>query len=310
MTIYRCDRSVTCFLLGLLLAAFAAQVTAAELRVAVFDVEISPPIGSPVAYAPTRKIVDPLSARGIVLLGADRPIVLCTVDFIGIGNGGNLAWREALAEAADTTADRVTVHTLHQHDAPRCDFSAIELLASRNLASKHFDDDYLRETIVRTAARIRAAIPRSQPLTHLGIGSAKVVQVASNRRLLGDDGKVKLMRWSKSSNADAIAAPEGVIDPLLRTVAMFNGESLVAVLTYYATHPQSYYGQGDVTCEFVGLARNARQQALGGPLHVHFGGAGGNVAAGKYNDGSTGRRPILAERMETGMRAAWQNIER
>ena len=310
MTIYRCDRSVTCFLLGLLLAAFAAQVTAAELRVAVFDVEISPPIGSPVAYAPTRKIVDPLSARGIALLGADRPIVLCTVDFIGIGNGGNLAWREALAEAADTTADRVTVHTLHQHDAPRCDFSAIELLASRNLASKHFDDDYLRETIVRTAARIRAAIPRSQPLTHLGIGSAKVVQVASNRRLLGDDGKVKLMRWSKSSNADAIAAPEGVIDPLLRTVAMFNGESLVAVLTYYATHPQSYYGQGDVTCEFVGLARNARQQALGGPLHVHFGGAGGNVAAGKYNDGSTGRRPILAERMETGMRAAWQNIER
>jgi hypothetical protein len=118
------------------------------------------------------------------------------------------------------------------------------------------------------------------------------------------------MRWSKSSNADAIAAPEGVIDPLLRTVAMFNGEQLVAVLTYYATHPQSYYGQGDVTCEFVGLARNARQRALGGSLHVHFGGAGGNVAAGKYNDGSTGRRPILAERMEAGMRAAWKNVKR
>jgi hypothetical protein len=302
-------------LIGLLLVVSSvpicsADVTAAELRIAVFDVDVSPPIGSPVAYAPTRKIVDPLSARGIVLLGAGRPIVLCAVDYIGIGNSGNSAWREALAEAADTTADRVTVHTLHQHDTPRCDFSALELLASRDSASKHFDNDYLRQTIVRVAVGVRTAIPQSQPLTHLGIGSAKVVQVASNRRLLGDDGRVKLMRWSKSSNADAIAAPEGVIDPLLRTVALFNGESPLAVLTYYATHPQSYYGQGDVTCEFVGLARNARQRALGGPLHVHFNGAGGNVAAGKYNDGSTGRRPILAARMEAGMRAAWQDIKR
>jgi len=109
VTITRCDRSVNLVLMVLLLAAssasvYSAQVTAAELRIAVFDVDVSPPIGSPVAYAPTRKIVDPLSARGIVLLGAGRPIVLCAVDYIGIANGGNLAWREALAEAAETTS--------------------------------------------------------------------------------------------------------------------------------------------------------------------------------------------------------------
>jgi len=96
----------------------------------------------------------------------------------------------------------------------------------------------------------------------------------------------------------------------MKLISFWNGDKPVAALSYYATHPQSYYGQGDVTCEFVGLARNARQRALGGPLHVHFCGAGGNVAAGKYNDGSTGRRPILAARMEAGMRAAWKNIKR
>jgi len=280
------------------------------LRIATFDVDVSPPIGSPVAYAPTRKILDPISARGIVLLGAEAPIVLCAVDYIGIGNGGHAAWRTALAEAAGTTADRVAVHTLHQHDTPRCDFSAMKLLAERNLAAKHFDEAYLRATIERVAERVRGEIMQSQRLTHLGIGRATVEKVASNRRLLGGDGRVKLMRWSKSKNADAIAAPEGVIDPLLRTVAMFSDDQPVAVLTYYATHPQSYYGQGDVSCEFVGLARNARQKELDGTLHIHFSGAGGNVAAGKYNDGSAGRRPVLAERLETAMQTAWRDMHR
>src|SRR5688572_31830790 len=63
-------------------------------RVGVFRVDVSPPLGSPVAYAPARKIEDPLSARGIVLVGAGQPIVLCAVDAIGIGNEGFDQWRE------------------------------------------------------------------------------------------------------------------------------------------------------------------------------------------------------------------------
>src|SRR5690606_16969250 len=70
-----------------------------ELRVGTFDVDVTPPIGSPVAYAPTRKIDDPISARGVVLLGAGQPIVLCAVDYLGISNSGYDRWRETLAEA-------------------------------------------------------------------------------------------------------------------------------------------------------------------------------------------------------------------
>src|SRR5690606_32310572 len=104
------------------IALFAVQFLAAPvsgdepsgLRIAVFQVDATPPIGSPVAYAPTRKVEDPLSARGIVLLGVDRPIVLCAVDWLGIGNDGHQIFREKLAQAAETTVDRVTVHALHQ----------------------------------------------------------------------------------------------------------------------------------------------------------------------------------------------------
>jgi hypothetical protein len=113
-----------------------AQSSPGVLKVAVFQADATPPLGSPVAYAPARKIEDPLSARGIVLLGAGKPIVLCAVDWIGIGNGGHDAWRESLAQAAGTSMNRVTVHVLHQHDGVRCDFTAEELLVPHGLGDK------------------------------------------------------------------------------------------------------------------------------------------------------------------------------
>jgi len=299
-----------CFIPSLIVAAIACSALPAAgeepVRIATFNVSATPPLGSPVAYAPARKIEDPLSARGLVLLTKDKPIVLCAVDWIGIGNGGQDVWREKLAQAAGTTVDRVTVHALHQHDGPRCDFTAEQLLADRNLGGKSFDAPFARETIERTAQAIRAALKNSTPVTHLGVGSAKVEKVASNRRILGPDNKVKIIRYSKSTNPEAIAAPEGVIDPYIRLVSFWDRDKPLAVLSYYATHPQSYYGKGDVTAEFVGLARAQREKDLPGVAYIHFNGAGGNVAAGKYNDGSEKMRPILAERLATGMKQAWE----
>jgi hypothetical protein len=81
-------------------------------------------------------------------------------------------------------------------------------------------------------------------------------------------------------------------------------------MTYYTTHPQSYYGDGDVTCEFIGIARNAREKETGGIPHIHFNGASGNIAAGKYNDGSKAMRPVLANRVETAMHEAWEQTKK
>ncbi|MBL8223237.1 MAG: hypothetical protein JNL62_28640, partial [Bryobacterales bacterium] len=149
----------------------------------------TPPLGSPVAYAPARSIEDPLSARGIVLLGIDKPIVLCAVDWIGIANGGHDAWRESLAKAVGTTSDRVAVHALHQHDALRCDFTAEELAAAQGLAGKRFDVPFVRAVIAAAAAAAGKAAQESEPVTHLGVGEARVEKVASNRRILGPDGR-------------------------------------------------------------------------------------------------------------------------
>lgn len=320
--------------LSCVLCQAAEPAQARSLRISVFQVDATPPLGTPVAYTLARSITDPLSARGVVLLGAGQPIVLCAVDWIAISNGGHDVWRQSLARAVDTTPDRVAVHVLHQHDGVRCDFTAEELLAAQGLGGKRFDVLFVRNTIAAAAQAARASLDKAQRVTHLGVGSARVDKVASNRRILGPDGRVTISRSSSyripepilsrlkeeanrqgydlsaSRVEEALAAPEGVIDPLLRMLTFFDDERPLVSLSYYATHPQSHFGKGDVTAEFVGLARTKHEQSHPGTSLVHFNGASGNVAAGKYNDGSPELRVVLTDRMADGMQRAWQETKR
>ncbi|HJO54417.1 MAG TPA: hypothetical protein QF373_07935, partial [Verrucomicrobiota bacterium] len=107
------------------------------VRIASFRTDVTPPLGSALCNGgvkPASEIIQPLTAIGLVLVVPKQdPIVLCAVDWTGIGNDSNKAWRAALAKAAGTTTDRVAIHTLHQHDAPGCDFTAVRLLADYGL---------------------------------------------------------------------------------------------------------------------------------------------------------------------------------
>lgn len=280
-----------------------------ELRVGYFDVDATPPLGSALAYSPTRSVVETLRCRGVVLLGSGKPIVMCSVDWLGIGNESNAVFRERLAVAAGTTPARVAVHTIHQHDAPWSDFSADSLAREHSATGIIFDSGFSRIVLDRAVEALRRAVDTAQDVTHLSVGQGRVEKVASNRRILGPDGRVKAVRWTATKDPAVRAEPEGVIDPFVRSISFFRGEERLVVLTYYASHPQSYYGNGDVNPDFPGMARNARQRATGVP-HVHFCGAGGNIGAGKYNDGSPENRPILTQRLEDGMRQAMESEKR
>lgn len=280
------------------------------LRLATFQIDATPPLGSPLCNGnvkPAMKIVSPLTARGVVLLGADEPIVLCAFDWVGIGNESYDAFRMALAKAVGTVADRVALHTLHQHDAPGSDFATERLLAEHGLAGQYSNPDFDAQVMDRLATAAKQSLSKTRTVTHIGLGSAKVEKVASNRRILGSNGRVAIQRQSSGGrNPAARAAPEGTIDPLVRLVSFWSEAKPLAVTTYYATHPQSYYGQGGVNWDFVGMARATREEALPGLPHIHFDGAGGNVAAGKYNDGAKQNRPVLARRLADGMKRAWE----
>lgn len=296
--------------LCLLVLALSAIACGKNVQVVTFSADVTPPLGCPLEMGviePAREIVAPLSARGIVIIGAGKPLVLAAVDWIGIANSGHEQWRKALADAAHTTPDRVTVHTLHPHDTPGYDPDAERLLAGQGLAGRIYDIAFAGQALERVARALTGAMARPQPVTHISLGQARVQQVASNRRILGPDGKVKYVRYSSCRDPKVRAEPEGVIDPLVRSIGFWDQDRPVAVLTYYATHPQSYYGKGGVNPDFVGMARASREQAVPAAMHIHFDGAGGNVAAGKYNDGSPAMRPVLAGRLAEGMRKAWES---
>lgn len=281
------------------------------LRVATFDVDATPPVGSMLAYDPVTNRWDlGLRARGIVLLGAGQPIVLCAVDWIGIANESHDTFCKSLAEAAATSPQRVAVHTLHQHDAPDSDFSAERILKEAGLDPRQFEASFQRQMLVDLSKAVRESLPRARAVTQLGLGEARVDSVASNRRIKGPDGKVRATRYTATKDPALRAEPEGTIDPVVSLVSFWNGEQPIAVLSYYATHPQSYYRTGIPNPDFPGLARFFRQLAVPGALHVHFTGAGGNIGAGKYNDGSPENRLVLAQRLADGMRRAWESTKR
>ena len=57
---------------------------------------------------------------------------------------------------------------------------------------------------------------------------------ASTRRVLGPDGKVKYVRYSKCKIKDVVDAPEGTIDPYLRVLSFWNEDRPLVAITPHA----------------------------------------------------------------------------
>ncbi|HTN06968.1 hypothetical protein [Agriterribacter sp.] len=126
----------------------AEQVMAQPVGVSIFNVNVTPPVGSPVACAKARAIVDSLSAR---------------------------------------------------------------VMEEYGLGGISFDTAFLYDAVQHVADAVNTALKNTVPVTHLRFGEAVVQKVTSNRSILGEDGKVAITRWSKMTDAPAIAAQEGLI---------------------------------------------------------------------------------------------------
>ncbi|EAQ79193.1 hypothetical protein [Blastopirellula marina] len=295
---------------GALLAItiMASASPAQELRLATFAADASPPVGSPLAYVTTLGVTEPLSCRGIILAGK-KTMVFCTIDWLGVANQSQDDFKKAIATAVGTTPDLVLLHALHQHDAPRADHTTADILQEMNAPNQHFDEKWIQQVVRGAAEAAQAATANMRPITHYGLGEGIIEQVASNRRIVGESGKVEFTRSSATKNAKVRAMPVGLIDPMCKSISFWNNDQPLAVLTYYATHPQSYYRTGWANPDFPGMARNARQKETG-VFHLHFNGAGGNVTAGKWNDGAKENRQVLADKVTKGMKIAWEATEK
>jgi len=300
---------------GLLAGAgsLAAGLPGPKARLSVFNEDVTVPLGHPLmggGIEPAKSVADPLGARGIVLEGAGPTIVLAAVDWCEIRNEAYDRWRAELAAAAGTTADHVLIASVHQHDAPVADLRAEQILRKHHLQGSICDPEFHEQAVQRVAAAVAQARKSSRRVTQLGLGRARVDRIASNRRYLTTAGEVRYDRMSNTRDAAARAADEGTIDPWVKTLSFWDGEQPLAAISAYATHPMSAYGQGLVSSDFVGLARQRRQADDPRVQQIYFSGCSGNVTAGKYNDGAPLNRAELADRLYQGMRTAWKETRR
>jgi hypothetical protein len=284
-----------------------------EMQLTTFRADVTPPIGHPLCAGwmpPAVGMADPLHALGLVLFGEGAPVVLVALDWCEISNRSHIQWRERIAAAVGTKPDRVAVQCVHPHCTPWPDEEAQRLVSEQSGILPIMDPKWCGETIGRVAAAARIATMNPQTVTHIEFGRAKVEKVASNRRILGPDGKVKAVRWTKTLDPAVRAEPEGLIDPWLKTISFWNGGKKLAVLHYYAVHPTSYDNDSTITPDFTGLARERRSQEDGGVPHIYFTECAGNITAGKYNDGAKENRPVLTDRIYRALVESEQKTER
>ena len=296
--------------LGLLLL-FSNPAGAAEYRVATFEADITIPIGHACmggGIADAKSILDPLFAKGFVFLGGSKPVVVVALDWCQANNSSYDRWRDALAEAAGTSRGRVMLATVHQHDAPICDLRAQELLDGVGVKGSMCDAAFHEQAVRRTAAALQKSLASARRVTHVGVGQAVVEQVASNRRVAGSDGRAHWNRTSSDRQFDA--EPEGESDHFLKTISLWDGDTPVLAWSCYAVHPMSWYGRGEVSADFVGMARARRQADDPRVFQIYFTGCAGDTTAGKYNDGKAEDRPVLAERFYRAMDGAWKATRR
>ena len=275
-----------------------------DLRLATFRFDVTPPKGHSLCGGWIRPVVgvdDPLEAMGYVLLGVGKPIVVCVVDWTGLANSAHIQWRKALADAARTAIDRVAVQCVHQHNAPFACMDAQAIVQEQGDLPDIVNPVFFDRCLKNAGDAVTKSLKKTTPVTHIARGEARVEKVAANRRIIGLNGKLVSQRGSSSRKPEHHRFPEGLIDPMLKTVAFYNGNKKLVASHFYACHPMSYYGDGRVSADFCGLARRRMQKQEPDCLHIYFNGCGGNIGAGKYNNGSKEARVELTQRMFDGI---------
>jgi hypothetical protein len=299
-----CSETVMRMGIAVVLSAGSMLAASSGVRVAPFRADATPPLGAPLIWVtPAARVADPLWAKGLLIESKGKRYVLCAVDWCGIGGAVHDLIRARIAKAAGAETSAVELHVIHQHTAPYLEGDGQNRLAKEQQPPLLYPQSAIEAMADRIAVAVEKARAALQPVDSIGLGQAEVKGVASARRIRLD-GKLST-RYSTSGKDPAMAAaPDGPIDPFLKTITFAKGDKPVARLHYYATHPQTFCCEGTISADFVGAARESVEKDEAGVAQIYFTGAAGDVTVGKYNDGTVEKRKQLEERLREGIRAS------
>jgi hypothetical protein len=223
------------FRLVLLLAILFASARAAELRVGAAAVDITPPVGIPMAgYYNTRLaegMQDPLLAKAIVFEQDGTKAALVGLDLVTVSREIVQEARRLIEKASGIRGNAVMISATHSHTGP-----LLTGMSTRNSAyggDMDIAKNYSAALPQKIADAVKQAIAQLVP-AKLSIGVGQEESLPFNRRYFMKDGTVG---WNPGKLNPNIVKPAGPIDP---SVPVVYAESLdgkpLATYVNFAMH--------------------------------------------------------------------------
>jgi hypothetical protein len=289
----------------------SAMEDANALDIVTFQVDVTPPIGDPLAYVPNEQIETPIYVSGIVLDDGKTRVVWVSCDYLYICGESYDRWVEMIAKQAGTIIDNVFLHSVHQHDSIRWapEYNPKPGEEGPLVVSLEYCEKSLKDV---SEAIAKAVSGQWQYTGKLLTAETRVGGLAANRRLVDENGKFAHTRFSGKNPPALQAFSVGKIDPMLRTICFENtdGRRIVA-LHFYATHPMAAYMRKMVSTDVPGRAlRHVMENDDSIALHIYFTGCGGDITLGKYNlTGDIHAIEELGKRLGEGMLQNLRQLE-
>ncbi|MCC6422006.1 MAG: hypothetical protein IT447_00865 [Phycisphaerales bacterium] len=258
-----------------------------QVALTTFKVDVTPPVGGYLCgglhvQSVAVGVETPLYLRGVVVSANGSRYILAGIDYCYLVGRSQRRLVEALAAGAKVSADQVSLHSNHVHDAPLIDEEAHERI-ERLVGERIHDEDYFSDVLKRTTEAVENAL-KSRPREVGGIGFAShaVSQFAGTRRVLEPDGSCKI-RWSVCQDAAIRDRPEGLIDPMLNQIVFYDHQQVPMVcLNFYASHPQVSDRRRMISADTIGVAMDLFEKSHPEIFPIYFTGCAGDITAGKY----------------------------
>ena len=215
-----------------------------SLRVGVAEVDLTPPVGFPMAGYYHERLaegtIDSLKAKAIVFrdagtkaaAGGETAAALVVCDLIGIATDLSKAVKQRASEKTGIPPANIVISATHSHTAPDYMKELYLKLGSDN--QQPLRAAYIEKLISGPVDAIVKAYAAAKPVT-LECGSAtQTTPVSFNRRSVMRDGSVKT--WQSHDNPEVVRAA----GPIDSEIALLNvrdeaGQSL-GVLSNFALH--------------------------------------------------------------------------
>jgi neutral ceramidase len=224
-------------------ASASASARAEDLKVGAASVDITPPVGTPMAgyygERASRGVHDPLFAKALVLERDGKKAALVSLDLISTPMALVEEARREIEKSTGIRGADVMISATHAHTGP--------VLQARGAREDAFGGKnplaraYGLELPGKIAESVRRAEGRLRP-ARVATGLGHESSIGFNRRFHMADGSVG---WNPGKNNPAILKPAGPIDPDVAVVyfeALDKDKPALATYVNYAVHLDNVSG--------------------------------------------------------------------